>query len=259
MIVDRRLNGRHRNAVNRDRFVRRYKDQIRRAVAEAVGKRSITDLDRGERVDIQRKDIAEPFFHHGPGGHREAVHPGNREFVTGDRLQRPEGGAGGSGSQAGDGGEGEDDFAFVLSREEFLDFFFEDLALPDLVKKRLATIPTTKSVRAGYTQTGVPTNVNIVRSLKSAAARRRALQAPRRGDLNRAEECYCALEAAGSPPDARSAYHSWTPSTCATTIVCSDHNRRRRPSCSASSTCPARWTNRARTLQSGSSPCSTFS
>ncbi|MCC7120430.1 MAG: DUF444 family protein, partial [Gammaproteobacteria bacterium] len=76
MIVDRRLNGRHRNAVNRERFVRRYKDQIRRAVAEAVGKRSITDLDRGERVDIQRKDIAEPFFHHGPGGQREAVHPG---------------------------------------------------------------------------------------------------------------------------------------------------------------------------------------
>lgn len=202
MIVDRRLNGRHRNAVNRDRFVRRYKDQIRRAVADAVGKRSITDLDRGERVDIQRKDIAEPFFHHGPGGHREAVHPGNKEFTAGDRLKRPQGGgAGGTGNQAGDSGEGEDDFVFVLSREEFLDFFFDDLALPDLVKKRLATIPSTKSVRAGFTQTGVPTNVNIIRSLKSAAARRRALQAPRRGDLARAEERFSALEAAGSPAD----------------------------------------------------------
>lgn len=202
MIVDRRLNGRHRNAVNRERFVRRYKDQIRRAVAEAVGKRSITDLDRGERVDIQRKDIAEPFFHHGPGGQREAVHPGNKEFIAGDRLQRPQGGgAGGGGSQASDDGEGEDDFAFVLSREEFLEFFFDDLALPDLVKKRLAAIPSTKSVRAGYTQTGVPTNVNIIRSMKSALARRRALQAPRRGDLKRAEEYFCALEAAGSPTD----------------------------------------------------------
>ena len=90
----------------------------------------------------------------------------------------------------------------MLSREEFLDLFFEDLALPDLVKKRLATIPSTRSVRAGYTQTGVPTNVNIIRSLKSAAARRRALQAPRRGELARAEERFCALEAGGSPPDA---------------------------------------------------------
>jgi uncharacterized sporulation protein YeaH/YhbH (DUF444 family) len=202
MIVDRRLNGRHRNAVNRERFVRRYKDQLRRAVAEAVGKRSITDLDRGERVDIKRKDIAEPFFHHGPGGDRETVHPGNKEFSAGDRLPKPQGGAGGGGSEAADNGDGEDDFVFVLSREEFLDLFFEDLALPDLVKKRLATIPSTRSVRAGYTQTGVPTNVNIIRSLKSAAARRRALQAPRRGELARAEERFCALEAGGSPPDA---------------------------------------------------------
>ena len=203
MIVDRRLNGRHRNAVNRERFVRRYKDQLRRAVAEAVGRRSITDLDRGERVDIGPKDIAEPFFHHGPGGEREAVHPGNKEFSAGDRLPKPPGGgAGGSGHRASDGGEGEDDFTFVLTREEFLDLFFDDLALPDLVKKRLAALPSTKSVRAGYTQTGVPTNVNIIRSMKSAAARRRALQAPRRGELARAEERFCALEAAGSPPEA---------------------------------------------------------
>ena len=34
-------------------------------------------------------------------------------------------------------GEGEDDFRFVLSREEFLDLFLEDLELPDLVKRRL--------------------------------------------------------------------------------------------------------------------------
>lgn len=202
MIVDRRLNGRHRNAVNRERFIKRCKAEIRRAVAEAVGRRSITDLDRGERVDVGRRDIAEPFFHHGPGGERETVHPGNREFIAGDRLPKPGGGAGGSGSEAADGGEGEDAFAFVLSREEFLEIFFEDLALPDLVKKRLAAVPSTKAVRAGYTQTGVPSNVNIVRSLKSAAARRRALQAPRRGELARAEERLCALEAAGSPAEA---------------------------------------------------------
>lgn len=178
-IVDRRLNGRNKSALNRARFVRRYKAQIREAVTDAVGKRSITDMERGERVDLPRKDISEPFFHHGPGGRREMVHPGNREYLAGDRLPRPPSGGGkGSGSQASNEGEGEDDFSFVLTREEFLQFFFDDLALPDLVKTQLARLPEYTRVRAGYSSTGVPTNLNVVRSLRTAAMRRRTLQSP---------------------------------------------------------------------------------
>lgn len=187
LLIDRRLNGRNKSAVNRDRFLRRYKERIKQAVADAVSKRSIKDLDRGERIDLPRKDISEPHFHHGPGGRRESVHPGNREFITGDRLPRPPGGSAGRGSKASDSGSGEDDFTFVLTREEFLEFFFEDLALPDLVKKQLATIQDYKYVRAGFTSSGVPTNINIVRSLKTAAGRRRVLQAPYRDQLQKAE------------------------------------------------------------------------
>lgn len=177
-IVDRRLNGRNKSAVNRARFVRRYKAQIKQVVADAIDKRSIKDLERGERIDLPRKDTGEPFFHHGPGGRREAVHPGNREYAAGDRLPRPAGGGSGQGRTASATGEGEDDFSFVLTREEFMNFFFDDLALPDLIKTRLARDPEFTRVRAGFTNTGVPTNLNIVRSLKSAAMRRRTLQAP---------------------------------------------------------------------------------
>jgi uncharacterized protein len=198
LLIDRRLNGRNRSAVNRERFIRRYKERIQESVAEAIGRRSIKDLDRGERIDIPRKDIAEPQFHHGPGGRREAVHPGNREYIAGDHLPRPPGGAG-RGSKASDSGEGEDAFTFVLSREEFLRFFFDDLALPDLVKTKLAQIADFKSVRAGYTTSGVPTNINIVRSLRGAAARRRALQAPQQSRLRAVE-----AELAALPPDAPS-------------------------------------------------------
>ncbi len=176
-IVDRRLNGRNKSAVNRARFVRRYKAQIKQVVADAIGKRSIKDLERGERVDLPREDIGEPFFHHAPGGRREAVHPGNREYTAGDRLPRPTG-AKGQGDTASERGDGEDDFSFVLTREEFLSFFFDDLALPDLVKTQLTRLPDYTRVRAGYTTSGVPTNLNVVRSLKSAAMRRRTLQAP---------------------------------------------------------------------------------
>jgi uncharacterized protein len=187
-IVDRRLNGRNKSAVNRARFLKRYKAQIKETVDKAINKRSITDMERGERIDLPRKNTSEPFFQHGPGGRQERVHPGNRDYTAGDRIPRPDGAGKGSGSQASDTGEGEDDFSFVLSREEFLSFFFDDLALPDLVKTQLTRLPDYTRIRAGFTSTGVPTNLNIVRSLRSAAMRRRALQAPYKARLKAAEE-----------------------------------------------------------------------
>jgi uncharacterized sporulation protein YeaH/YhbH (DUF444 family) len=188
LIIDRRLNGKNKSAVNRARFLRRYKAQIKKAVSDAVGGRSITDMERGEKINIPARDLSEPAFHHGRGGSREVVQPGNKEFVAGDRVPRPNGGGEGRGSKASKDGEGEDDFGFQLSREEFLQFFFEDLALPDLVKTQLATTPEQRTVRAGYTTSGTPTNINVVRSLRGALARRIALQSPYRSQLRAAEE-----------------------------------------------------------------------
>ena len=180
-IIDRRINGKNKSAVNRQRFLRRFRQQIKKAVSDAVDTRSITEIDHGEKINIPTKDTHEPIFGHGPGGRRDAVHPGNKEFTTGDRIKRPPSGGGGGGSEASDSGEGEDEFAFQLSREEFLEFFFEDLELPDLVKTQLSKVTDFKTVRAGYSTSGVPTNIDIVRSLTGALARRLALHrgAPR--------------------------------------------------------------------------------
>ncbi len=188
-FIDRRPNGKNKSAVNRHKFIRRYKNQIKKAVSDAIAERSITDLDRGEKVNIPAKDISEPTLHHGDGGIKEGAHPGNTDFVTGDRVPRPlGGGGGGGGSDASDSGEGMDDFVFQISREEFLNLFFEDLELPDLVKTQLTKLMMEKSVRAGYTTTGVPTNINVIRSLKGALSRRIALRSPYQGQLREAEE-----------------------------------------------------------------------
>jgi uncharacterized sporulation protein YeaH/YhbH (DUF444 family) len=197
-IIDRRLNGKNKSAVNRQRFIRRFKAQIKRAVADAVSGRSIVDIDNGEKINIPARDMSEPVFGHGPGGRREAIHPGNTDFVTGDKINRPPDSAGGKGSEASDSGEGEDDFAFQLSREEFLELFFEDLALPDLVKTQLAKLVEFKSVRAGYTSDGVPTNINVVRSLRGALARRIALRGPH---MKRLREANTELAALRPAPD----------------------------------------------------------
>ncbi|MEO8411303.1 MAG: YeaH/YhbH family protein, partial [Propionivibrio sp.] len=122
------------------------------------------------------------------GGVREVVNPGNDRFSSGDQIDRPRGGgAGGSGGQASNEGEGLDDFVFTLTRDEFLDIFFDELALPNLIKQQLARVEQYRRVRAGYTQTGVPTNINLARTMRGAAGRRIAIGAPYAGQLRALE------------------------------------------------------------------------
>lgn len=188
-IVDRRLNGKNKSAVNRQKFLRRFRKQIKKSIENVISERSVTDLDKGEKISIPKKDTSEPFFHHGQGGHRDMVHPGNKEFHQGDKIPRPQGGGSGQGegSEASDSGEGEDDFVFELSREEFLQFFFEDLELPNLIKTQLSTITETRKVRAGHTSEGMPSNINVVRSLTGAMGRRIALRGPYKKEIKEIE------------------------------------------------------------------------
>ena len=203
LIIDRRQESRNKSAVNRQRFVRRFRKHIREAVADAINKRSITDTDRGDEIRIPGKDISEPVFRHGPGGRQRRILPGNREFVSGDRIARPPGGAGGgAGGKASNTGEGMDEFVFDLSRQEFLDFMFEDLELPHLVKKQLKDTETFRYQKGGYTNVGIPARLNVVQSLRSAHARRIALSGSTRRRIKVLEEELAALqERAGS--DAR--------------------------------------------------------
>src|SRR5262247_427253 len=117
-IIDRRENPRHKSAVNSQRFLKRYRAQVREAVARAIAGRKIAEADRDASISIPSRDLNEPTFQHGQGGRREGVLPGNKEYVTGDEIQRPQGGGRGMGSGASDDGEGEDAFKFRLSREE---------------------------------------------------------------------------------------------------------------------------------------------
>ena len=183
-VIDRRLNGKNKSTVNRQRFLQRYRGHIKKAVEEAVGRRSITDMEHGEQISIPGRDTDEPILHHGRGGRQTIVHPGNKEFVAGERIPRPQGGGGGQGAgQASNSGEGMDDFVFQITQEEFLDFMFEDLELPNLVKRHLSGTDTFKTVRAGISNEGNPSRINIVRTLRSAHARRIALSGSSRAKL----------------------------------------------------------------------------
>ncbi|MGE5491937.1 MAG: YeaH/YhbH family protein [Actinomycetota bacterium] len=188
-IVDRRQDSRNKSSINRSRFIRRFKGQIRKAVADAIARRGIRDLDSGEKIGIPGRDISEPQFRYSRSGIRENVHPGNDRFQTGDEVDRPLEGGGGQGrGQASKDGEGMDDFVFTLSRDEFLDIFFDELALPNLIKRQLARIDEYRRVRAGYTHTGVPTNINLIRTMRGATGRRIATAGPQTARLRELQE-----------------------------------------------------------------------
>ena len=203
-LIDRRFNNKNKSMVNRQRFLRRYRNQIRRAVNERLRERSITDTEGSEKIGIPVSDTHEPTFHHGSGGRVGRVFPGNKEFVVGDRIRKPSGGAGGAGEgDASADGEGLDEFVFEISQQEFLDFLFEDMELPNLTKRQLSGVEEIKSRRSGFAHAGSPSNIDVLRSMKSASSRRIALTAAKRRHLGELEQALERLRAEPVPDSLR--------------------------------------------------------
>jgi uncharacterized protein len=175
-IVDRRLNPGSKSLENRQRFLRRAKALVQGAVKKSTEGRDIKDVLEGGEIGIPLDGMSEPRFRR-EGGTRDMVLPGNKKFVEGDILPRS---GEGSGRQTEPGeGDGEDAFRFVLSRDEFVDLFLDDLELPDLAKRKLAEAESEGLHRAGYATSGSPANISVSRTVRLAMARRVALRRPR--------------------------------------------------------------------------------
>ena len=187
-IIDRRLNPNGKNLPNRQRFLRRARRIVREAVRQASASRRIREIEEGGIVVIPGDGIDEPSFHLGQDGAHHPVFPGNREFIEGDRLRRPPGGGGGAGGSGAGDGKSEDQYQIALSAEEFLDFFLEDLELPDLERRRLSTTESEGLRRAGYSTTGSPSSISVTRTMRKSLSRRIALKRPKSDDIAEAEE-----------------------------------------------------------------------
>jgi uncharacterized protein len=183
-IVDRRLNPGGKSLENRQRFLRRAKALVRGAVKKSSQDRDIKDVLEGGEVAIPLDGMDEPRFRR-EGGTRDMVLPGNKKFVEGDIIPRPNP-RGGKGSSPGEG-DSEDAFRFVLTRDEFVDLFLDDLELPDLAKRKLAQTESEGLHRAGYSTSGSPANISISRTVSRALARRVALRRPRPEEIEELE------------------------------------------------------------------------
>jgi hypothetical protein len=197
-IIDRRPNPKGKSLANRQRFIERAKGEVKDAIAEALKRRKIGDADGGEKISIPTRGITEPTLRPAArGGKREYVLPGNKKFIAGDKIERPQQGGGSGRGQASPDDNGEQDaFEFMLSKDEFLDLLFEDLELPNLVKTKIKSTEATQLTRAGYSIEGTPANFNIRRTMRNSLARRISLNRPSPSDLEAIERQAKAAEEA---------------------------------------------------------------
>ncbi|PDQ20568.1 hypothetical protein CN311_13665 [Mesorhizobium sanjuanii] len=182
IFIDRRLNPKDKSLGNRQRFLRRAREELKRSIRDQIRSGRIADVDAEHAVPMPERGTTEPSFNDNKAsGNRQHILPGNRHFAPGDLIPKP---GQGSGARGPGNKVSEDDFRFVLSREEVLELFFEDLELPDLVKLNLKEIHAFKPRRAGFAATGSPTNISVGRTMRNSHGRRIALRRPKQQELD---------------------------------------------------------------------------
>ncbi|WP_163096206.1 YeaH/YhbH family protein [Acidithiobacillus ferrianus] len=183
-IIDRRSSG-TRSTANQDRLQRRVRARLRVAVEKMARSGSIEDLANADQpISIPTRDLHEPNFRRDlSDAPWERVLPGNKEYRRGDSISKPEGGGSGKGREGSPDGLGEDEVAIVLSADEFLDLLFDGLALPNLRKTAQGDIHAEQWRRAGFIKDGSPSRMHVGRTMRAARARRLALRAGKRREL----------------------------------------------------------------------------
>jgi uncharacterized sporulation protein YeaH/YhbH (DUF444 family) len=187
-ITDRRLNPHGKSLNNRQRFVERVKGAVKSAANKQVKNRSLQDKSDAEVV-VSKDGIEEPQFQYSTSnGDWDYVLPGNREYNVGDTIPKPPAGGGGRGRDGATDGEGEDDFRFYISYEEYIDALLGDLSLPDMIKASQKETNSFTMRRAGYTTVGATTNLALERTMIQGIGRRIALKGPKIAMIDALEE-----------------------------------------------------------------------
>ncbi len=178
-IVDRRNNPKGKSSDNRQRLLKRIEGQIKKALPDIVKNTNVKDLTSSDKgIKIPVKGINEPQFGYDRNtGNKKHVNPGNKEYTKGDKIKKPDnenGNGSGKGKGSNNPSTGEDEFTVTISKDEFMDYFFNDLELPDMVKKTLNSVVDFKQKRSGYSNVGSPNRLNVVKSFKNSMIRKMA-------------------------------------------------------------------------------------
>ncbi len=173
VIVDRRGSNKKRLAGSRAKFIQRYKKHIKSKIDRHIKNTDIKDIGDDIQIDINKDSIKEERLRYDEEySDRRKVLPGNNKYDKGDKEPIESG----KSKRAGKDGISEDEFRFILTKDEFLDILFEDMSLPNFVKKNSLLSHKLKYVTAGYIKDGVPTRLAIKKTMEVSVARRLAFK-----------------------------------------------------------------------------------
>lgn len=196
-IVDRRKNDKGKSSVNRQRFIKRARRQLLPGIREAIKDMNIKDIGSkdSKKIRVPIRNVDEPSFSEdAKKGVRDYIKTGNDKWRAGDNIRKPEEGEGGGQSKASQDGEGEDDFVFTLTKEEFLDLFFEDLELPNIVRDKMTLLEENKIDRDGFRRTGPPSALNVPRTFRKSKSRTAGLRGPLKKKIKDLEQQLAVIE-----------------------------------------------------------------
>jgi hypothetical protein len=187
IFIDRRKAGGGKSTNNRQKLIRRVRGFIKTSVPQNIGAGGVsgTNAKSMSPVKVTGEALEEPFFAYANDGNEVSVVIGNDQYDRGDEIEFPEEQAAGSG--AGPGEQGEDDFIVNVARSEFLDVFFEDCELY-LTHERFTEKLDNKHQPAGFSTTGNPSQLSIIRTYKQSLGRRWALMKPYKEELEQLRE-----------------------------------------------------------------------
>jgi uncharacterized sporulation protein YeaH/YhbH (DUF444 family) len=180
IFIDRTKTGRGSSAANRDKYLKRIKASVKAARNIALGGLTSDTKQTVNPITVARQKLNEPSFHYDHStGVITNVLIGNQIFERGDEIpmkNSSEGQGDGSGNGAGNGGNGEDDFIVHVTKDEFLNIFFEDCELPNMQhnSKKQLKLPTFH--KAGYRTSGSPATLSVIKSFKNSLGRRIAIK-----------------------------------------------------------------------------------
>lgn len=163
-LIDNRDSSKDLASGSRKRFIERYKHSIKKAVHDAAKTRKIKNTVNNTRMRLKRDNLSEPTFRkdRNSGTHR-TIFTGNKKYTKGETILKPR--AGGMGGGGGPGDPTEDEFVFTLTKEEFIDIYFQDMELPDFVKKSLKQSSIMIRKRAGVAPVGPPPRLNYKKTI----------------------------------------------------------------------------------------------
>lgn len=178
ILIDRRKAGKGKSINNRKKLLKRVRSFIKTSLPQNIGQGGVagTGTVSSSPVRVASDALEEPYFCYAKGGKSTVVVIGNDTYDRGDKIEVTSGEANGTG--AGPGESGEDDFIVNVARDEFLDLFFDDCELPNLRNEKFTDKLENKFQQSGFTSTGNPSQLSVIRSYKQSLARRWAFQSP---------------------------------------------------------------------------------